>query len=215
MTTSIYSQFITYLITLLAITNPIGNLAIFLSLTAERPPSEQRHTALITAFACLIIFLIVTWFGELVLKIMGISVAEVQLAGGIIITLLGLSMLHTEVSPMTHTKEEANSAKQKDSIAVVPMAMPIIAGPGAIATILASLQHYHQFTAKFILSGGDVIVAAVIALTLFFGSHLGRLLGVSGVKITTRIMGLILVAMAMGMFTSGLASIFPAWVGHP
>lgn len=198
-----------YFVSMLAITNPFGNLAIFIGLTSHNTLAEQRKIAATTALATVIILLIGTWCGGFVLRFLGISVPSFELAGGIIITLLGLSLLQSKISGMSHTEEEQKSAVQKSSIAVVPMSIPIIAGPGALATIILYSEKSPHFLTRLPFSVCDIVIALVIWLVLFFASHISRLLGVSGIKILMRIMGLILVAMAMEMLTSGLLADFP------
>ena len=209
MTSALWTTFGTYIVMMLAITNPIGNMAIFLSLTSDRSLKEQRKIALTTAFAVVLILVIVTWSGQFILSLLGISISAFEIGGGLVITLLGLSMLSTKKSSMSHTEEEDQEAKSKTSVAVVPLAIPIIAGPGAITTILVSLKHYSEPIAKVYLTIGNCFIALVIALALYFGGNIGKMLGVSGINIVTRIMGLILVAIAMQMITSGLADTFP------
>ena len=204
-----WGLFIHYFVSLLAITNPFGNLAIFIGLTSHNTLAEQRKIATATAFATCIILLIGTWCGGLVLDFLGISVPSFQIAGGLVITLLGLSLLQSKISGMSHTEEEQKSAVQKNSIAVVPMSIPIIAGPGALATIILYSEKSPHLLTRLPFSICDIAIAFVIWLALFFSGNISRLLGVSGIKILMRIMGLILVAMAMEMLTSGLLADFP------
>ena len=199
-----------YIVTMFAITNPIGNLAIFIGLAGDRSMLEQRKLALTTAIACLVIMIAVTWFGDLILKLFGISIASFQIAGGIIITLLGLTMMRSKQSEMQHTPEEQKAAESQESIAVVPLAMPIIAGPGAITTILVNGHSFATFGGKIIMTVCNLAVAIIIYVALYFSGRISDWLGVSGIKIATRIMGLILVAMAMSMLVAGLIAAFPA-----
>ena len=210
MTQGMWSVLGTYLVGMIAITNPAGNLGIFLSLTGEYTPQQRRKTALTTTFAVAMIFIIVTWCGEWLLKLLGISLPAFEMGGGLVITLLGLSMLSTKTSPMAHTSDEHNAAINKPSIAVVPLAIPIIAGPGAITTILVNLQHVTTIGVKIGLCISNILVAGIIGLTLLFGGVINRVLGVAGVNIVTRVMGLILVAISMQLITDGLIKIFPA-----
>ncbi len=206
------TDFINFLVAMIAITNPIGNCAIFIGLSAEKSIAEQRKTAMLTAISVTIILLLTTWIGSAILDVFGISVPAFQLAGGLIIILLGLSMLQSKKSEMSHTHDEHQQAKKKDSIAVVPMAIPIIAGPGAITTILANSHKFLGVSGKLYSSLADILVTLIILLTLYFSGHISRFLGDAGIKIATRVMGLILVAMAMQMVADGLTTLFPAWV---
>jgi len=204
-----WKEAVTFFATMFAITNPFGNLAIFIGLTADRTASEQRGIALRTAFASAVIFVVVIWVGEDLLSFLGISVPAFQCAGGIVITLLGLSMLKSESSSMAHTHEESQAAQSQTSIAVVPLAMPIIAGPGAITTILVSVHDFSSLQARFYMTLGSIVIAGIIAVVLYFATPIQRLLGVTGINIAVRIMGLLLIAMAMGMLAAGALALFP------
>ncbi len=123
------AEIITFTIAMLAITNPIGNLAIFAGLTADKSPRERKHSAFIAGIAILIILIIVTWAGDLLLKAFGIDITSFETARGLIIALMGLSMLHAKTSGIPHTKEEHGDAKTKSSVAVVSIAIPPVVRP--------------------------------------------------------------------------------------
>ncbi len=201
---------INYLTTLFAITNPFGNLAIFIALTGHKSQSGQRHVALVTAFTVAIILTIITWVGQPILDFLNISVASFQLAGALVITLIGLSMLHSKKTGISHTDSEQKAAESKDSVAVVPLSIPIIAGPGAITAVLLASHQYPSTIARLTITGCNLLIAAIIALVFFFAGPISRVLGEAGLKIAVRITGLILVAMAMGMLVAGLTTAFPA-----
>ena len=202
-------EFANFLTTMFAITNPFGNLAIFIGLTSHRSKAAQHKVALTTAVATVIIFLLITWIGQALLSMLSISISAFEMAGGIIITLIGLSMLSSKKSEMSHTESENKQASSKENIAVVPLAIPIIAGPGAMTAILVSINKYPHLMARVYISFGDILIAAFIGLTFYFAGPISKLLGESGIKIAIRITGLILVAMAMGMLTTGLGQALP------
>jgi len=199
---------ITFIVTMFAITNPFGNLGIFIALTADETVKEQRIIAIKTALACCIIFLIVTWFGQSILNFLGITVPAFQVAGGIVIAMIGISMLQSKKSDIAHSSNETKTAGQA-SVAIVPLAMPIIAGPGAISTILVDLHQFPSITAKVWASACEILLAIIIMIVLLFAAPLRKFLGNSGISIMVRIMGLILIAMAMQMLTRGLISLLP------
>ncbi len=123
------AEIITFTIAMLAITNPIGNLAIFASLTGDKSLLEKRKIAFVAGIAILIILIIVTWSGDLLLRDFGIDIASFEIAGGLIIALMGLSMLHAKTSGIHHTKDENEDAKTKNSVSVVPIAIPPVVRP--------------------------------------------------------------------------------------
>ncbi len=200
---------ITFAIAMLAITNPLGNLAIFAGLTGDKSPQEKKKTAFVAGAAITAILLIVTWSGELILEGFGIDIASFETAGGLIIALIGLSMLHAKTSSMHHSPEEHEEAKSKDSVAVVPIAIPIVAGPGAITTIVVETQKYGSIEDKITVSVVCLGISILLWICFYFSGPVSRLLGVTGINIVTRIMGIILAAIAFQMLSNGLKSLFP------
>jgi len=123
------AEIITFIIALPAITNPIGNMAIFAGLTGDKTLEEKRHSALIAGIAILIILILVTWSGDLILNAFGIDIASFEIAGGLIIALMGLSMLHAKTSSIHHNADEAEDTRTKQSVDVAPMAISIVIKP--------------------------------------------------------------------------------------
>ena len=203
------SHFVQFAVALLTIANPIGAVAIFSGIAGDRSVSEQNSMALTTGVAVAVILLLVTWLGSGILAVFGVSTAGLEVAGGVIIALLGLSMLHSQTSSMAHRAEEGEEAKQKDSVAVVPMAIPIVAGPGAITTIVNATNKFPSMDDRLVVSGICVLVSAVLWICLRFAAPISRRLGVTGINIVTRIMGMILAAIAFQMLASGLKSLLP------
>jgi len=198
------AQLTTFAVGMLAVTNPIGNLAIFAGLTAERTAAERRATAITCAVAVLVIFLIVTWVGDLVLKAFGITVAAFEGAGGLIVLLLGLAMLHSKTSAMHQTAAEADEAGEKESIGVVPLAIPIVAGPGALTTIIIQGTKYPGIASKVEMSLVGLGISLLILVAFLASSMISRWLGTAGINIVTRIMGIILAAIGVDMIGSAV-----------
>lgn len=198
------AQLTTFAVAMLAVTNPIGNLAIFAGLTASRSKAERRATAVTCALAVLVIFLVVTWVGDLILKAFGITVPAFEGAGGLIVLLLGLAMLHSKTSAMHHTEAEADEAQAKDSIGVVPLAIPIVAGPGALTTIIIQGSKFPGIAARVEMSLVGLGISLVILVAFLASSMISRWLGTAGINIVTRIMGIILAAIGVGMIGSAV-----------
>jgi len=196
------AQLTTFAVGMLAVTNPIGNLAIFAGMTAGRTEADRRATAITCAVAVLVIFLVVTWVGDLVLKAFGITVAAFEGAGGLIVLLLGLAMLHSKTSAMHQTAAEADEAEAKDSIGVVPLAIPIVAGPGALTTIIIQGTKFPGIEAKIGMSLVGLAISVLILTAFLASSIISRWLGTAGINIVTRIMGIILAAIGVDMIGS-------------
>jgi len=197
---------------LFSIMNPVGTLGVFCSMTEGRPANETRHIAWTCAGAIAITLLIVTWCGALLLQFFGITVHLIRAAGGVILLIIGIQMLFNK-SEHKHSSTELKDAESRESIAVVPMAIPIVAGPGTMATVLVAAQQHSSVLSKMEISIVIVCLAAITGLLFSFAKSIAKRLGESGMAVVTRVMGLILAAIAMGMLTEGLKSILPGLAG--
>lgn len=204
-------SYITYAVGLIAILNPLGNTAIYIGMTAHLPSKVQHRCALHCSFAVFVILLLSIWFGQPMLSVFGISLGAFGSAGGIIVFLIALSMVRGQPhSPNYHTHIEGKAPAHSGSqIAVVPLAIPIIAGPGAISTVIAHGYLFQSAQDKALESGIALVITVGIGIILFFAPLVGKALGEYGMKVTTRVMGLILAAIAMQMLGSGLIGLFP------
>ena len=205
-----FAELTTFAITMLAVTNPIGNLAIFAGLTAERTEAERRRAAMTCAFSVLVIIVVVSWAGNLILKAFGITIAAFEGAGGLIVLLLGLAMLHSRTSDMHHTAAEREEAASKESIGVVPLAIPIVAGPGALTTLIIQGSKFPGLTSRIEMSLVGLGISALILIAFLSSGFISRLLGTAGINIVTRIMGIILAAIGVGMIGSAARSMLSA-----
>lgn len=193
---------------LFSMMNPIGNAGIFAGMTKGRPFTEVRKTAWTCALAVSITLLVVTWAGPLVMRFFGVTVDTLRAAGGIVVLIIGLNMLFNK-SEDKHTSGELEDAAKRSSIAVVPMAIPIVAGPGTMATVLIAVDHFHTLLSKFVISFIAVALAILTGLLFSFAGPISRRLGDAGMGVVTRVMGLILTAIAMGMLAEGLKALLP------
>ncbi|WP_426416731.1 MarC family protein [Aestuariirhabdus sp. LZHN29] len=200
-----------FIATLFSMMNPIGNIGVFAGMTGGLPDSEIRKIAWKTGFAIAVTLLLVVWLGDVLLRFFGISVDELRAAGGVVVLIIGLHMLFNK-SEHKHSTAELEDAETRDSIAVVPMAIPITAGPGTMTSVLLVSQHQHLIS-RFEVSLIVILMAVLTALLYSFAGPLSRRLGESGVGVVTRIMGLVLSAIAMGMLAAGLKSLLPGLAG--
>ena len=199
----------TFIAALFSMMNPIGNVGIFAGMTADRDDAEARMIAWKCAIACAVTLLIVIWTGGALLKFFGISVHQLRAAGGIIVLLIGLHMLFNKSEHKTSTTE-ADDAKTRESIAVVPLAIPLVAGPGTIATVLVAAQRHSGIMARVEISIAVAVLCVLTGLLFAYSKPIATWLGESGMAVVTRIMGMVLVAIAMGMLAEGLTSMIPA-----
>jgi multiple antibiotic resistance protein len=201
-----------FIATLFSMMNPIGNVGVFAGMTADRPGVEARRIAATCAGAVAITLLIVAWSGTLILAFFGISVDSLRAAGGVIVLLIGLHMLFNQ-SGHQHSPAELEDAKPRPSIGVVPLAIPIVAGPGTMAAVLVAAQQHSSVLRKAEMSVGIRALAALSGLLFSFAAPIAKGLGESGMGVVTRIMGMILAAIAMGMLAEGLKELLPGLAG--
>jgi multiple antibiotic resistance protein len=192
-----------------AVVNALAALPIFLSLTQGLTPAEQKKTALTVTLYSTIICAVVALGGQQILGFFGISLDQFRVAGGILLAGIALSMVSGAGSP-AHEGSSAEQAQQGgDAIAFYPMAFPIVAGPGVIATLI--LFSHEATTDTDRLTFWAVIAAnmAILLVLLYFAGAIGKRLTATLRVIMLRLMGMIVLAIAIGMITTGLKAIFP------
>lgn len=198
-----------FVIALYALLNPLGSVPVFLTLTADMRPEVRRATARTAAFSMFVILAVALFFGELILAFFGISIHSFRVGGGILILMMALSMMHARQSPSKQTPEESEEASTRESIGVVPLAMPILAGPGSISAVILFAHRadgwMHYATVVLILA----LLSLLLYPILRFSTGIARRFGQTGINITTRVMGLILAAIAVEFIASGLRGLFP------
>ncbi|MHC4910838.1 MAG: MarC family protein [Planctomycetota bacterium] len=197
---------------LFSMMNPIGNVGVFAGMTANRAGNEARRIAWTCAGAVAITLLIVTWSGSFVMAFFGVSVDSLRAAGGVIVLLIGLQMLFNR-SAHKQSSEELDDAESRESIAVVPLAIPLVAGPGTMATVLVSAQQHPEVLSKIEISIAVLVLAALTGALFAFATPISKRLGESGMGVVTRVMGMILAAIAMSLLADGLKGMLPGLAG--
>ncbi|WP_298848450.1 MarC family protein [uncultured Ruegeria sp.] len=195
--------FLKFLAAILAIFNPLYNIPIFLSMTKNCTPSERRHVAITVTISVTVIALIAVVLGEEVLAIFGIDVPSFRIAGGIIIFGIGMTMLKAEDRPPGDKAAAADGHERKLNFAIVPLAIPLTIGPGTIAVTIV-FSHQLSNGAEIVTLGTAVLIAcAIVGLGLLFADQISRLLGETMINVLTRIMAILLVAVAVEMVLTG------------
>lgn len=205
-----YADTVKFFIAMVIMMNPLGSLSIFLELNHKVKIKQQRKIATTCGFAIVIIMLISLWLGGEILDLMGITISSFRFAGGIILLLIGLSMLQSRESPVANTPEDNIAAEERASIAVVPMALPTIMGPGSISTLVLASNDYPLVPQKLWLSFICILLAGGMFIILYYGATIANFVGDSVIKVIVRIMGMIIMAIAVGMLASGLVGLIPA-----
>jgi len=199
---------IKFMVAMIIMLNPLGSISIFLQLTKHS--TKHQAIARTITFTITIIMLVTLWTGEGLLNLLGITIPSFRFAGGIILLLMGLSMLQSQESPVSHTSADDEAAKDRVSIAVVPMSLPVIVGPGAISTLIIATGDYPRLIDRLTLSVICILLGIGVGAMMYYATAILRLVGDSVIKVVTRIMGMIIMAIAVGMLADGLIGLLPA-----
>ncbi len=199
-----------FIVAMIIMTNPLGSLSIFLDLTRRAKPHHQRKIAWQTTVAIITIMLLAVWAGKNFLVLLGITIPAFRFAGGIILLLMGLSMLQSHESAVSHTSEDDTAAKESPSIAIVPMALPVIVGPGAISTLIIASEDFPQSLNRMWMSVICVLLGLTLGIMMYYAAPIAKVIGASIIKAVTRIMGMIIMAIAVSMLSDGLVGLLPA-----
>jgi multiple antibiotic resistance protein len=207
------SDYIQISIGLMSIFSPFVAIPIFVSLTSHSSSTEKNETARTASIAACIAGLVSIWIGQYILLIFGISISSFKIAGGILLLLMSINMINAKTPKAKNTKSELKEAQKKSvnvkEIAVVPLAIPLIAGPGAISTIIIFSQKSDTLFHLFMMSIIIIAISSYIYLTLKMSSYISKRLGITGLNIISRIMGLLLASISVEFIISGLLTVFP------
>lgn len=207
------SDFVLFFISLFSILNPLSAVPIFVSLTADLGAFERRRLTRDAAFTVFIVLVVSYGAGESLLKFFGISVASLRVAGGLVIFGMAWSMLQAKMSLAKQTPEEAEEAGSRTHLAIMPLAMPILAGPGTISLMIIAAGHSRGIQGHLVVLAASVAVTLLTWLILTAANPIAGFLGKTGMNVATRIMGLILAATAVEFIATGLRDMFPGWAG--
>ena len=203
------SEYAKFFLALLVIVNPIGAVPLFVSMTAQNSEKEKRQIARIASIAVAVVLVITAIAGQPLLAFFGITIASFKVGGAILILLIAISMMHAAATGEKQTPEEAREAADKESIAVVPLAIPLLSGPGAISTTIIYATERSSSGHIGVIIACCLLVSLVTWIALRIASPISKWLGKTGVNIAVRIMGLLLAAVAVEIFTSGLLVLLP------
>ena len=194
------------LIGLFAVSGPLSSLPVYLGLTEGRSESEKIRIAVVAVFTYAVTLICFTFLGGVILHFFGISLAAFRIAGGLLLLLTALDMMRSDGDDQRIEKLKASSSS---AIGVVPIAIPLMAGPGAISTIVIYASAHASTEHSLLVS----LVIATVALVLFVNLRLavvmGPLVGKTGTTVMNRVMGLIVASIAIEFLLHGIADHFP------
>lgn len=201
------------LVTLVAIVNPLGIVPFFIHYTQGYTRAQRIRTAKVSAFSAFIVIAVSALIGEQLLGFFGISIASFQVGGGLLLLMSSLSMLNAQPAEAKASAEEVRATEVKAamgaSIAVVPLTIPLLTGPAAISTMVIYATQTRHWWELAMLVGYGVVVALVTLVAFRLADLIARVLGKTGINIMTRLMGLILAALAVEVMANGLGKLFP------
>lgn len=193
---------------LFSVINPIGTVPIFVGLTQDDDKKERSRISLWTAINVFLILIISFFIGQYVLDFFGISIDALRIGGGLIIVSSGFSLLSGNFSKRKGiNKKVENEVQKRNDIALTPLAMPMLAGPGSISLLIAFYQDHQQTSEILIATLAILSVAFTIFLILKSAHYLSKILGASGIVAISRIVGFIVIAIGIQYIISALVSI--------
>ena len=189
-------------VTMLAIFDPLGGVPVFLALTNNLAEKQRKRAALQAVGVAASVVIIFALFGQPILKALGISVEALQVAGGLLLVLVALELLRPE-------GDEARTLA-RGNVALVPLGTPLLAGPGAIAATMLYMRRAATLGGTLSVIGALIVALLVVGIALRYSTAIAKVLKEDGIDLMSRVMGLLLTAIAVQLVATGIAS----WIRH-
>ena len=184
--------------------DPIAAVPTFLAMTGDSTRAERRHMAARAAWTCFIVLLAFAFAGTYIFILFGITLAAFRIAGGLILGLIGLDMLRARRSATKETPGETEEGAEKDDVGIIPLGIPMLAGPGSISSVMVLMTQHSDWQHAVVIVSAIAVAAAisfwVLAAADWVSSHLHE----TGIRILARMMGLLLTAIAVQFVLNGL-----------
>lgn len=201
------------LITLLAVVNPLACVPFFIHFTQGFSKTQRQRTILVSSFTAFVVIAASALLGLQILEFFGISLASFQVGGGMLLLTSALSMLNAQPAEARANADEVQDAEARAtvgaSIAVVPLAIPLLTGPATMSTVVIYAEKAKTLLQLGTLVGYGVVIALATALCFAMAAPIARVMGKTGINVMTRLMGLILAALAVEVMADGLHKLFP------
>lgn len=204
------ATFVAILVSIFAIVNPVGTIPTFLALTASYSPRERRHVITKAVLVGCGVLLLFGLLGERIFEVFSITIPAFRIAGGILIFKVAFDMLQGERPKSDSNDQEITDALERESIGITPLGVPLLTGPGAITTVMILVASNPAPADRLLIYAACIAVFAISFVLLFLGQRLFGFMGRSGLMVFTRIMGLILAALAVQFVVNGVTQALPA-----
>jgi multiple antibiotic resistance protein len=205
---SSFNEYLRFVVTLTAVVDPFLAVPFFLAFTGERSVPERMRLARVVAITVFVVLAVSVFVGEALLNFIGASLPAFRVGGGLVLLLMALAMLNAQAGGVRQSKAEAQELEEGELQGVVPLAMPLLAGPGAISTAIIAVER-GSLAHQAAVVGCIAIVCLLTWLTLRAAHRIAARMGTTGLNVATRILGLLLAAMAVQTMAVGLRQLFP------
>lgn len=190
------------------IVNPVSGIITFIALTQGMTIEEKKETAKRAVLVACVLAIIFAVAGELILRLFNITVDSLRVAGGILLFFIAIDMLHARVSRESVTPEEIKDASKREDVSVFPLATPLLAGPGTITTVIVLIRMGNTWELKAGIVIAIFLTFALTYLIFRFADAINKMLGITVSLVITRIMGLMLGAIAVDFISTGMWNIY-------
>ncbi|CAN5881379.1 YchE family NAAT transporter [soil metagenome] len=199
------------LIALLAIVNPIGVIPFFIHFTQGLTGKQRRNTARVAAFAAFVVIAVSALAGLQIIQFFGISLASFQVGGGMLLLMSAIQMLNAQPaeSRKSDLDEGGDKADAGASVAIVPLTIPLLTGPATISTMIIYADKTRHWWQLATLVGYGVVIGLAVWASFALSGRIAKVLGKTGIDVMTRLMGLLLAALAVEVMSDGLTKLFP------
>lgn len=202
------SFFVTSCVSLFAIIDAVGNVPVFLSITRNDSEARRRETLRKAAVAAFVTLAIFAFLGNSIFAFFGVTLPAFQIAGGLILTKIAFDMLEAKGIRSRHTPEEDREGAERTDVAIIPLAIPLLAGPGSISTVILLTSRADDAVGLMTVAAAITLNVVLLYVILRSGVRVARLLKETGMRIFGRIMGLILAAIAVQFVLNGIDGFF-------
>ncbi len=203
-----FTFFIYAFTSIFAIVNPVSGAMAFISLTSNISKEDKVYIARRSVVIAGVMAIMFSILGELLLKFFNVTADSLRVAGGVLLFLVAIDMLFARTSRESITNEELKDAKLRENISVFPIAMPLLTGPGAITTIIVLIRTAQEIGSKMLVITAIILTFAITYLIFRYSDSLNKVVGMTGMLVLTRIMGLFLGAIAVDFISTGIKGIF-------